>query len=348
MESKLREIYYAPEHYFRGKSAAKKLAELSGYSEDKCQEWLNKQIIYQIYYPKPRRIIRAKFDVSVPNTIHQADLLFLPHDTVKRKTYKYALTVIDVASRYKAAWPLTSKNSDEVASAFNKIYSGLPGPSNLKWPKAICVDAGREFMGDVTRLMTKHNVSVSRADAGNHRAQALVERFNRTLAEKLFTVQYAQEILKEARQEKDVRSREWVNNLQVVVKELNNTKTRLIKMTPEEAIKKDNVESVTVIDKNEQVIDLGPHEKVRYLLEPGEIEGDTRRRATDPIWSLQMYDIEDVTQGLTPARSSEDRTNGLSPSQPYLYKLRNIRRRFVKDELLIVPAQSELPPDKIL
>lgn len=332
MESKLREIYYAPEHYFRGKSAAKKLAELSGYSEDKCQEWLNKQIIYQIYYPKPRRIIRAKFDVSVSNTIHQADLLFLPHDTVKRKTYKYALTVIDVASRYKAAWPLTSKNSDEVAGAFNKIYSSS-SPGGIKWPKAICVDAGREFMGDVTRLMTKHNVSVSRADAGNHRAQALVERFNRTLAEKLFTVQYAQEILKEARQEKDVRSREWVNNLQVVVKELNNTKTRLIKMTPEEAIKKDNVESVTVIDKNEQVIDLGPHEKVRYLLEPGEIEGDTRRRATDPIWSLQMYDIEDVTK---------------SPSQPYLYKLRNIRRRFVKDELLIVPAQSELPPDKIL
>lgn len=336
MESKLREIYYAPEHYFRGKSAAKKLAELSGYSEDKCQEWLNKQIIYQIYYPKPRRIIRAKFDVSVPNIIHQADLLFLPHDTVKRKTYKYALTVIDVASRYKAAWPLTSKNSDEVASALNKIYSGLP--SRLKWPKAICVDAGREFMGDVTRLMTKHNVSVSRADAGNHRAQALVERFNRTLAEKLFTVQYAQEILKEARQEKDVRSREWVNNLQVVVKELNNTKTRLIKMTPEEAIKKDNVESVTVIDKNEQVIDLGPHEKVRYLLEPGEIEGGTRRRATDPIWSLEMYDIEDVTKNLSIQ----------GPSQPYLYKLRNIRRRFVKDELLIVPAQSELPPDKIL
>jgi transposase InsO family protein len=324
-----------------------------GVSEDKCQEWLNKQIIYQIYYPKPRRIIRAKFDVSVPNSIHQADLLFLPHDTVKRKTYKYALTVIDVASRYKAAWPLTSKNSDEVASAFNKIYLGLEGPSgtgstnqgssNLKWPKAICVDAGREFMGDVTRLMTKHNVSVSRADAGNHRAQALVERFNRTLAEKLFTVQYAQEILKEARQEKDVRSREWVNNLQVVVKELNNTKTRLIKMTPEEAIKKDNVESVTrsakdQVDKNEQVIDLGPHEKVRYLLEPGEIEGDTRRRATDPIWSLEMYDIEDVTRGL-----------GLQgPSQPYLYKLRDIKRRFVKDELLIVPAQSELPPDNIL
>lgn len=330
METKFRDIYYQPQHYWRGKTAVKKLAELFPEANKKqCQEWLNKQIIYQIYLPKPRRIVRAKFDVSEPNQIHQADLLFLPHD----KKYKYALTVIDVASRYKAAWPLTSKNSDEIANAFKKIYYG-----NLKWPQAICVDGGREFMGDVTKLMTRHNVSVSRAEPGQHRKQALVERFNRTLAEKLFTPQYAQEILKEARQEKDVRSREWVNNLKVVIDELNNTKTRLIKMTPNEAIKKDNVESVTVIDKNEQIINLAPNEKVRYLLEPGELENDTRRRATDPIWSLDSYDIEDIMK---------------DPNRPYLYKLTGLNpggpvRRFVKDELLIVPAQSELPPDEIL
>ena len=43
----------------------------------------------------------------------QADLLFLPHNPVgrgrNRKTYKYTLTVIDVASRFKEAELLTSK-----------------------------------------------------------------------------------------------------------------------------------------------------------------------------------------------------------------------------------------------
>ena len=43
------------------------------------------------------------FDVAVPNKVHQADLLFLPHDRVRRKTFRYALTVVDVASRYKEA-----------------------------------------------------------------------------------------------------------------------------------------------------------------------------------------------------------------------------------------------------
>lgn len=41
------------------------------------------------------------FDVPTPNEVHQADLLFLPHDRVGRLTFKYALTVVDVASRIK-------------------------------------------------------------------------------------------------------------------------------------------------------------------------------------------------------------------------------------------------------
>ena len=76
---------------------------------------------------------RAKFDVGVPNEVHQADLLFVPHDKVRRKTYKYALTVVDVASRYKEAEPLTSKDSTKVAAALTRIYSRGP----MKWPKLL-------------------------------------------------------------------------------------------------------------------------------------------------------------------------------------------------------------------
>ena len=57
----------------------------------------------------------------------KADLLFLPYDTVEvgkvNKTYKYALTVADVGTRYREAEPLTSKDSIEVVQAFETIYS---------------------------------------------------------------------------------------------------------------------------------------------------------------------------------------------------------------------------------
>ena len=57
-----------------------------------------------------------------PNDIHQADILYLPHEKFKKKTYKYAVNVVNVASRYKGAYQLTTKNAKEVAQAFQWIY----------------------------------------------------------------------------------------------------------------------------------------------------------------------------------------------------------------------------------
>ena len=70
-------------------------------------------------------------------------------------------------------------------------------------------------------MLVEHNIIHDVAPKGFHRRQAFVERFYRTLAEKLFTVQYANKLLKEARKEKDVRSRKWVSNLQPIITEPN-------------------------------------------------------------------------------------------------------------------------------
>ncbi|MCV6577313.1 MAG: hypothetical protein OIF58_16445, partial [Cohaesibacter sp.] len=133
MDTKLAKVYYSPWGYWKGIAAIKKFSEAAKVSEDTAKKWLVKQALWQIYLPAPRRIPRPKFDVPTPNAVHQADLLFLPHDKLPlgRKVFKYALTVADVASRYKEAEPLTSKNSDEFAQAFQKIYKRGP----LKWPQ---------------------------------------------------------------------------------------------------------------------------------------------------------------------------------------------------------------------
>lgn len=34
--------------------------------------------------------------------------------------------------------------------------------------------------------------------------------------------------------------------------------------------------------------------KVRYLDNPGEVEGDNCYRATDPIWLVDTYEIEEI------------------------------------------------------
>jgi len=181
MDAKLAKIYYSPGGYWKGIAAIKKLAKAANAPEEAAKKWLIRQALWQIYLPAPKRIPWPKFDVPMPNRVHQADLLFLAHDKLPRarKVFKYALTVVDVASRFKEAKPLTSKNSDEVVLAFQKIYKCSP----LEWPEMLQVDPGREFMGAVIKEMDKRKTFIRRGRINIHRDQAIVERFNRTLAE---------------------------------------------------------------------------------------------------------------------------------------------------------------------
>ena len=121
---------------------------------------------------------------------------FSPRDTQGRdrglKTYKYTLTVVDVASHCKEAEPLTSKDSDEVASALHKIYKWP-----LKWPQLLQVDPGLEVIGPATKEMEKRKKKKKNIRGGRtkiHLDQAVVKRYNRTLAMRLGH-QYAVEML---------------------------------------------------------------------------------------------------------------------------------------------------------
>ena len=327
MDGKLAKIYYSPQGYWKGVSAIKKLAEAAKVPENVSKQWLYKQALWQIYLPAPRHVPRPKFDVATPNSVHQADLLFLPHDKLPRgkKIYKYALTVVDIASRYKEAEPLTSKNSDEVAKAFQSIYKRSP----LTWPNMLQVDPGREFMGAVTKEMEKHKTYIRRGRTEIHRDQAIVERFNRTLAERLFGHQYAVEMLLP----EGKRSTEWVKRLPDVVGALNNEVTSLIGKKPAVAIKEKEVFSKPSTKYNRPVgvneKKLPPLINVRYLYQPGELEGGTKR-ATDPIWSLKVYQVVE---------------NKTKPNEPVVYYLSDgPKRGFVREELLVVPPNTQLPP----
>ena len=179
---------------------------------------------------------------------------------------------------YKGSYQLTTKNAKEVAQAFQWIYENTP----LNYPKTLIVDDGKEFYGDTTKLMEKHDVIIQHGDPSQHHSQGLVERFNRTLADRLFTYQYHKEL-----EDPSKSNREWVSRLQNVVSSLNNEKTRLIGMKPVDAIKQTLVEegfSQPVKEYEEKLLDVGT--KVRYLYE-------RRKRSTDPIWSIDVYKVKD-------------------------------------------------------
>jgi hypothetical protein len=153
------------------------------------------------------------------------------------------------------------------------------------------------------------------------------------LGEKLFRIQDAHELLLPLSK----RSRAWVKNLPIIIKDLNNSITRLIGMTPNKAKKKKFVFAKASKPRYGPIgfdeVRLTYNASVLYLLSPGELEGG-KKRVTDCNWSPETYTIDSYL---------------IKENQPVLYKLYNGPKcSFVLEELQIVPPDTMLPPKYIL
>ena len=101
---------------------------------------LQSRVLWQVHVPRyseAGRYIEPHFTVQIPNQQHQFDVLYMPHDLCQGSTYKYLLTGIDVASRYKVPKPLRTKKASDVAFLLKNIYESKANP--LKWPEVLPV-----------------------------------------------------------------------------------------------------------------------------------------------------------------------------------------------------------------
>ena len=118
---KLSEIYYQPDHLWIRQKAVKKLKELTDLKPKEIKSWLSKQAFWQTHLPAPKQIDRPHYEITEPNQMHQFDLLYMPGDVVYGNKYKYILSGVDVASRYKVARPLITKRASDVAFLLKTI-----------------------------------------------------------------------------------------------------------------------------------------------------------------------------------------------------------------------------------
>ena len=179
--AKLQSIYYQPDHLWKGRKAIKKLVDLSKEEPKDVRQWLSKQAFWQVHSPPPKHVDRPHYEVTVPNEMHQFDLMYMPSDTLYGNKYKYIVSGIDVASRYKVARPLRTKQAHDVAEMITDIYKVGP----LTYPKIFQCDNGSEFKGEVTKMLEKHEVEIRRVTTKyKHTHTAFVEDLNKVLAVK--------------------------------------------------------------------------------------------------------------------------------------------------------------------
>ena len=226
-------IYYQPNHLWKGQKVVKKLKELSREKPKTVKQWLSQQAFWQVHLPAPKRVDRSHYHVTIPNEMHQFDLLYMPSDSLHGSKYKYILAGIDSASRYKVARPLRTKQARNVAEMIADIYKVGP----LKYPEIFQCDNGSEFKGEVTKMLEKQEVKICRVTTKyKHTHTAFVEALNKILAERLFKVQDAQEL-----NDPEKVSSRWVKYLYGLVDELNSAETEMIGMKPKDVIKLDEV-----------------------------------------------------------------------------------------------------------
>ena len=256
--------------------------------------------------------------------MHQFDLLYMPSDSLYGSKYKYILAGIDAAARYKVARPLRTKQVRDVAEMIADIYKVGP----LTYPKIFQCDNGSEFKGDVTKMSEKNEVRIRRVTTKyKHTHTAFVEALNKILAERLFKVQDAQEL----KDPEKVSSR-CVKHLYGLVDELNDTETDMIGMKPKDAIRLNEVPLVK--QENYAPEEILPEDGLYlYLLQPSEEHDGQRCRATDWIWSKASYRLREIAK---------------NPGNRVMYYLLDgLERAFISEELMLIPEDTELPPDYV-
>lgn len=145
MNEKLSKTYYSPQGYWKGIAAIIKFAKMMPKKwTDKPSPLANISSCSKNTFLAPTMCLR-----KTPGRPFLSSTRHCGRGR-GRKTYKYALTVVDVASLFKDAEPLTSKDSAKVASAFQNINLQTQA---FEMVRAFASVPGREFIGAVTKEM---------------------------------------------------------------------------------------------------------------------------------------------------------------------------------------------------
>ena len=178
MNEILKAIYYDAKHP-AGFSSVKKLVKASGFSHKQVKQWLKAQATYTLHKQARKKYPTRHYIVHDIDEQWQTDLCDMASLSRYNTGHHFILTVIDIFSRYAWARPLKTKHGKEVVKAFQSIFR------EGRIPKRIQSDQGKEFENrNVRVLFQKHDIELFSVKSA-YKA-ALVERFNRTLKNKLY------------------------------------------------------------------------------------------------------------------------------------------------------------------
>ena len=185
------------------------------------------------------------------------------------KGFRFLLCVIDIYSKYAWVVPLKDKKGVSIVNAFQSILN----KSNRK-PNKIWVDKGSEFYTRSIKSWLEKN-DIEMYSTHNEGKSVVAERFIRTIKNKIY------------KHMTSISKNLYIDKLDDIVNEYNNTKHRTTKMKPIDV--KDN----TYIDFGKEVNDSDPKFKVGDPVRKSKHKNNFAKGYT-PNWSEEIFVIKKI------------------------------------------------------
>ena len=147
-------------------------------SKEKLKKILDKLGESELFQ-RPKISIGSSITETGIRSGYQCDLIDFSLLHRRNKGFKWILTCIDVYSRYAWAIALKKKTGPEVVRGLITILKNGT-------PERITTDNGKEFTNTLfQKLLRDNNIRHFLNQPGDHNTMGLIERFNRTVRERL-------------------------------------------------------------------------------------------------------------------------------------------------------------------
>lgn len=271
-------------------------------------------LVNELHRGARKNFIRRTTVMRGINDTLQADLVEMIPYISKNRNMKYILTAINVFSKKAYARPLKNKSGPEVTKAMKSILDSLNHPI-----KNIHVERGKEFYNEPMKKML-HQQKINLYSTFSIMKAAIVERFNRTLKNKMWRLFSLR------------GSYKWLDILPKLIAEYNNTKHRTIKMKPNEVNERNEQHILDSVYNRKLIVpakskpkfkigDLVRLSKYKHLFEKG----------YTPNWTMEVFRITKVQRTF-----------------PFTYLIQDLKGEDVKGCIYEQELQSTKYPDLYL
>ncbi|DAC81743.1 TPA_asm: integrase [Trichoplax MELD virus] len=245
---------------------------------NKDVDW-STQLANELHKPIRRNFPKRRVRVNGIDDIWSADLVDMQEFAKYNSGYKYLLNVIDIFSKYAWSVPVKDKTGNSIAEAFDKIIK-----SSHRKPIKLWVDQGSEFYNRVVDKML-NDCNIERYSTYNEGKAVVIERFNRTLKERMWKHFSAK------------NTNKYIDILQKLIEQYNNSEHSSIKMTPVEGSKIVNeIQTWHNLYGNIESLSKKTKFKVGDRVRISKYKRKVFDKGYTPNWTEEIFVIESIQQ----------------------------------------------------